>query len=351
MKNSSLLKGRVRKLIIDFIDPCYRKIVNDFENTPIKLDLSSCLKSSRVHKIFHASALRIHATSDDHLFSGHTDYVQLNSTTDSDGDFQPELPADRIQTQARSKMDAVFDIKQKSDSYLLGLGARHIAQFSRSARTSEDDSESKSITCVALILITSTYSSSPAFKFFKSPITLSYLPTTYNTFISPSLCLFQPSFISLAFNPEHCYLHKPHPLVDHPQIIPIYPNQHFIESLRYRFIIQVFGPILDPAVNKPRCTSTGLDHSDYHHQIAINKAKILQLNLSSMASGSLSSLTTISFDQSSMTETIDECSLVEVAYSKSYTHPVYTTENDFNHPTVHSAHHKDIFNYSHQYRH
>ena len=282
---------------------CYRKVVNDFGNTHVKLDSDDdslfCLKSCGVREIFHASALHIHATIDSLLFSGLTDaqVAQLNSTNDLDGNFQS---VDCIRTQARSKleMDTVINIKW----------------------TSEDDSKS-----CAFTLVTSTCPTLPAFP---SMIIFSYLLTIYETFTSPFLRLFQPSLISPIVNLEpHC-LHQPYApivVVDHRQPAPFYyPTQRrdFIISLRYHFVTTM-SPIsstLDrTTVDECLQINTGV-HTRLNHSITINTRASIETNYS--ANGSVNHHPN-SFGHSSTTEIIDEHSPMEVSNCKSDAHLVY----------------------------
>ena len=82
-------------------------------------------------------------------------------------------------------MDAIFEIKQKSNFDLLGLGARHIAQFSRSARTIRSPSHAP---FSLLPQLTQHLRRSSSFHYF---------PTIYNTFIHLSFAHSNPRLLVL----------------------------------------------------------------------------------------------------------------------------------------------------------
>jgi hypothetical protein len=68
-QNIKMQKGLVRKFAPKFIGPY--KIIKDYSNDFFMIDLPPELKCHRFHPTFHASLLRIHIPSDDHLFLGH----------------------------------------------------------------------------------------------------------------------------------------------------------------------------------------------------------------------------------------------------------------------------------------
>ena len=216
MKNISLLQGLARKLILRFIDACY-KIINEPGDASTQLDPSSGnLKKPqpgiRVIFLTTSSLLHIHATNDDHSFQD-----------DPDGEWT--LTINRIWTPVRSKLEAdlAFEISSRWKSDYLDLQRiHHIAHLLvlKGTGTSEDDLQS---------LLTRLPSPLPN----SHTITVPFL---HFHFAIPFP--FQPSFISPTVDLEHHHFHLPYPLVDCQQFAPIssmqplvnHPGCHFITT-------------------------------------------------------------------------------------------------------------------------
>ena len=218
--------------------------------------------------IFHVALLHIiHAISDDkpHLRRADT---QVNSTNDTDEEHSLTVHPIRTKAGSNAMMDAIFDIKQKSDSDFPVI--HHIVQLSSYTRTSEDDSKSL---IGAFIIVTST---SPAF-----PSILSYyLLANYETFIPPFLCPFHLSFISPIIDLEHHYLHQLYPpvvVVDHQQSAPFYPTRHFAMSLRpvYRFDISSLNSSILNHIDTPESLRVSAQDSDSTFGVVVGTSEII----------------------------------------------------------------------------